>query len=73
MTDREQLDTFREQAAALADRIAAAEAAGGEVPAEARLMLASLEEIVRAVEGLRTTLETPDAAAAPSPPHTEEP
>lgn len=72
MTDREDLDAFREQAAALADQIAAAEAAGADVPPEARRMLESLEEIARAVEGLRQTLGSGEPSSAPTPPDTPE-
>ncbi|HET9452689.1 MAG TPA: hypothetical protein VFO66_00295 [Gemmatimonadaceae bacterium] len=71
MDDPRELDAFRDHAAALAAQIAAAEAAGDEVPDEARMMLASLRELARAVEGLRTTLDA-QANATPQDPLQEE-
>lgn len=70
MDDMRDLDSFREHAASLEAQIAAAEAAGDEVPAEARIILASLRDLARAVEGLRSTLTDAAAtdAAIPDPP-----
>ncbi|AHG89170.1 hypothetical protein J421_1633 [Gemmatirosa kalamazoonensis] len=56
MSEQPDLDAFDAQAARLAAHIAAAEAAGEAVPEEARAMLASLQELARAVEGLRQSL-----------------
>lgn len=68
MDELRDLESFRAHAAALEAQIAAAEAAGDDVPAEARLILASLRELARAVDGLRTTMTGTDAnAVAPSP------
>lgn len=71
MNDIRDLDAFRDHAAALAAQIAAAEAAGDDVPDEARMMLASLRELARAVEGLRSTLDE-QPGAAPGDPAKEE-
>lgn len=56
MNDLRDLESFRAHAAALEAQIAAAEAAGDDVPAEAKLILASLRELAQAVDGLRTTM-----------------
>ena len=63
---------FGTQAEQLERRIAAAEARGEPVPAEARAMLDALRSIARAVDDLRTSLAgsadaLPDASADPSP------
>jgi hypothetical protein len=67
MTDRPDLSAFEEHAAQLAAHIAAADAAGEPVPEHARAMLASLQDLSRAVDELRRTMEgqpepPPDAA-----------
>jgi hypothetical protein len=56
MADRPDLSAFDEQAAQLAAHIAAAEAAGEPVPEQARAMLASLQDLSRAVDALRRSL-----------------
>jgi hypothetical protein len=66
MTDRpgrDDFDAFAEQADQLEARIADADARGEAVPPEARAILASLRELARAVEGLRSSLEGHDATA----------
>lgn len=77
MDELRDIDSFLTHATALEARIAAAQAAGDEVPEEARLMLASLRELAQAVDGLRTTMnetEAPatDAAAGPRSPDSED-
>lgn len=77
MDELRDIDSFLTHATALEARIAAAQAAGDEVPEEARLMLASLRELAQAVDGLRTTMnetEAPatDAAAGPTSPDSED-
>lgn len=68
MDELRDLESFRAHAAALEAQIAAAEAAGDDVPAEARLILASLRELAQAVDGLRTTMTRTDVdGIAPSP------
>lgn len=75
MNELRDIESFLSHASALEERIAAAEAAGDEVPPEARLLLASLRDLAQAVDALRSTItETdvsapaPDASApAPSP------
>lgn len=68
MDELRDLESFRAHAAALEAQIAAAEAAGDDVPAEARLILASLRDLALAVDGLRTTMTGTDAdGIAPSP------
>jgi len=57
MADRSDLSAFEEHAAQLAAHIAAAEAAGEPVPEHARAMLESLQDLSRAVDELRRTLE----------------
>lgn len=56
MDELRDIDSFLTHASALESRIAAAEAAGDDVPPEARIMLASLRELAQAVDGLRTTI-----------------
>lgn len=66
MADRPDLSAFDDHAAQLAAHIAAAEAAGQPVPEHARAMLASLQDLSRAVEELRQSLDaTPPTDAAP--------
>lgn len=68
MDELRDLESFRTQAEALEAQIAAADAAGDDVPAEARLILASLRELAQAVDGLRSTMTGTDArGVAPSP------
>lgn len=63
MDEMKDLESFGDHAAALAARIAAAEAAGESVPVEARMMLAQLRELARAVDGLQQSI-----AGEPQPP-----
>jgi len=54
--DLRDLEAFGAHARELEARIAEAERTGADVPAEARMMLASLRDLAAAVEGLRGTL-----------------
>ncbi len=79
MDELRDIESFRAHATALEARIAAADAAGDDVPPEARLILASLRDLAQAVDGLRTTINeapapaaAPDAAGGPSSPDPEE-
>ena len=79
MDELRDIDSFLTHASALEARIAAAEAAGDDVPPEARIMLASLRDLAQAVDGLRTTIHetaasepAPDAAPAPRSPEPED-
>lgn len=66
MDELRDIDSFLTHASALEARIAAAEAAGDDVPPEARIMLASLRDLAQAVDGLRTTIhETTGSDRAP--------
>lgn len=67
MDELRDIDSFLTHASALEARIAAAEAAGDDVPAEARIMLASLRDLAQAVDGLRTTINETSAPAGPAP------
>jgi len=60
-SERPNLAAFEQQAAELAAYIAAAEAAGEPVPEQARAMLASLQDLSRAVNELRKSLDHPPA------------
>lgn len=64
MDELRDIESFLSHASALEARIAAAEAAGDDVPPEARLLLASLRDLARAVDGLRSTITETDASAA---------
>lgn len=66
MDELRDIESFLTHATALEARIAAAEAAGDDVPEEARLMLASLRDLARAVDGLRTTITGTDEGSAAS-------
>ena len=66
MDELRDIDSFLSHATALEARIAAAEAAGDDVPAEARLMLASLRDLANAVDGLRSTIDDAHAPDAPA-------
>ena len=79
MDELRDIDSFLTHASALEARIAAAEAAGDDVPPEARIMLASLRDLAQAVDGLRTTIHeteapapAPDAAQPPRSPDSED-
>ena len=78
MDELRDIESFLTHATALEARIAAAEAAGEDVPEEARLMLATLRDLARAVDGLRTTITGTDegtaapGAGSPSPDTQEE-
>jgi hypothetical protein len=66
MDELRDIESFLTHASALEARIAAAEAAGDDVPPEARIMLASLRDLAQAVDGLRTTI-TETSASGPAP------
>ena len=68
MADRPDLSAFEEHAAQLAAHIAAADAAGEPVHEHARAMLASLQDLSRAVDELRRTIQ-----GEPPPADTAEP
>lgn len=67
MDELRDIDSFLAHASALEARIEAAEAAGDDVPAEARIMLASLRDLAQAVDGLRTTINEAGTPAGPAP------
>lgn len=79
MDELRDIDSFLTHASALEARIAAADAAGDDVPPEARLLLASLRDLAQAVDGLRTTINethasepAPDDGPAPRSPDSED-